>query len=263
MLNTSTPPRKWWLKMVSATDRGTGSHPESNKHSHSDTCGRILNLLTDNPSGNEVARAIALDFLLKFNVTKVRITGVRSDDSLLFLADYGFDPSTTGKSEPAAVWRTRNDEIRHMELDSSHFGFNPEHTCAAAQLKIRGVTVGVLAIYFATPLNPQLSDELASVIADLVGPISLYFFMRPHSPSVHTAGTTRHHEASPSHFTERQLKILKRMSDGFTNHEIASALGFSVSTIRHETMRIFQILSASDRHEAASKALELGILQRI
>ena len=207
--------------MVSATDRGTGSHPESNRHSHSDTCGRILNLLTDNPSGNEVARAIA------------------------------------------AVWRTRNDDIRHVELDSSHFGFNPEHTCAAAQLKIRGVTVGVLAIYFATPLNPQLSEEIAAVIADLVGPISLYFFMRPHSPSVHTAGTTRHHEATSSHFTERQLKILKRMSDGFTNHEIASALGFSVSTIRHETMRIFQILSASDRHEAASKALELGILQRI
>jgi DNA-binding NarL/FixJ family response regulator len=37
-------------------------------------------------------------------------------------------------------------------------------------------------------------------------------------------------------------------------------MGFSVSTIRHETMRIYQALSVSDRIEAAKKALALRLV---
>jgi DNA-binding NarL/FixJ family response regulator len=38
-------------------------------------------------------------------------------------------------------------------------------------------------------------------------------------------------------------------------------MGFSVSTIRHETMRIYQALSASDRKESAKKAIILSLVQ--
>ena len=48
--------------------------------------------------------------------------------------------------------------------------------------------------------------------------------------------------------------------EGKTNHELANELGFSVSTVRHETMRIFESLSVSDRKEAAKKALVLGLI---
>jgi DNA-binding NarL/FixJ family response regulator len=48
--------------------------------------------------------------------------------------------------------------------------------------------------------------------------------------------------------------------EGKTNHELATELGFSVSTIRHETMRIYQALSVSDRKEAAKKALMLSLV---
>jgi DNA-binding NarL/FixJ family response regulator len=50
------------------------------------------------------------------------------------------------------------------------------------------------------------------------------------------------------------------MVEGKTNHELATELGFSVSTVRHETMRIYQALSVSDRKEAAKKALALSII---
>ena len=230
-------------------------------HTHVDVCSRIIALLTDNPSGNEIARAIALDFLLQFNVTKVRISGIRSDDSLIFLGDHGFSPSTTGKTEPASVWRVRDDEIRHVQLDKTFFGFNAERTCAAAQLKIRGVTSGVLAIHFAQPLSAKAAEELADIVASLMGPLALFFFIRANTINIGSSNAPRDEEATSAHFTDRQLKILARMADGHTNHEIASALGFSVSTIRHETMRIFQILGSSDRHEASTKARELGILQ--
>jgi DNA-binding NarL/FixJ family response regulator len=50
------------------------------------------------------------------------------------------------------------------------------------------------------------------------------------------------------------------MVDGKTNPELSAALGYSVSTIRHETMEIFKVLGASDRKEAASMALTEGLL---
>ena len=49
------------------------------------------------------------------------------------------------------------------------------------------------------------------------------------------------------------------MVEGKTNHELAAELGFSVSTVRHETMRIYEALAVSDRKEAANKALLLGL----
>jgi DNA-binding NarL/FixJ family response regulator len=45
------------------------------------------------------------------------------------------------------------------------------------------------------------------------------------------------------------------MIEGKTNHELAEDLGFSVSTIRHETMRIYLLLQVSDRKEAAREAV--------
>ena len=233
---------------------------DPNVHAHREACARITKLLTNNPTGDEIARALAIDFLLAFDVTKVRLSMIRNDDSLLFLGDFGFTPSTTHTFEPSAVWRKRDDEIRRVEIKGMFFGWNPEHTCAAALLKIRGTTTGTLALYFRNPLSDEKIAQLEDILAELVGPLSIFFFIRP---NVNAIASGEQHDAGVEHenFTERQITILKQISRGSTNHEIASALGFSVSTIRHETMRIFQILGASDRHEAALKARQFGILE--
>jgi len=60
--------------------------------------------------------------------------------------------------------------------------------------------------------------------------------------------------------TERQKKILAGMIEAKTNHQLAQELGFSVSTIRHETMEIYQLLGASDRKEAAEIALKENLV---
>jgi hypothetical protein len=43
------------------------------------------------------------------------------------------------------------------------------------------------------------------------------------------------------------------------NRELATELDFSVSTVGHETMRIYQALAVSDRKEAVKQPLVLGI----
>jgi DNA-binding NarL/FixJ family response regulator len=51
------------------------------------------------------------------------------------------------------------------------------------------------------------------------------------------------------------------MVEGKTNHELATDLGFSVSTIRHETMAIFRALGVSDRKEAAKAAQQMELIK--
>jgi DNA-binding NarL/FixJ family response regulator len=67
-------------------------------------------------------------------------------------------------------------------------------------------------------------------------------------------------DAGAGQLSQRQILILRGMVEGKTNHELATELGFSVSTIRHETMRIYQALSVSDRKEAAKKAIMLSLV---
>jgi DNA-binding NarL/FixJ family response regulator len=54
-----------------------------------------------------------------------------------------------------------------------------------------------------------------------------------------------------SELTERQLVILQLISEDRTNTSISELLGYSESTIRQETIKIFAKLQCSGRHEAA------------
>lgn len=60
--------------------------------------------------------------------------------------------------------------------------------------------------------------------------------------------------------TRLQILVSLDFPIGKTNHELATEIDFSVATIRHETMRIYQALSVSNRKEAAKKALMLSLV---
>jgi DNA-binding NarL/FixJ family response regulator len=51
------------------------------------------------------------------------------------------------------------------------------------------------------------------------------------------------------------------MRDQYTNPEIAKELGFSESTIRHETIRIYQILKVSGRKEAINVGIAKNLIK--
>ena len=232
----------------------------SEEFGHTSLSDKILDLLASNPSGDEVAQALALDFLRPFGAIKVRISLFGSDDSLHFLGDYGWNPSKTHTSESSEVWRNRHDEILDAEIADGFFGANPARTAAAALLKIRGITTGTLTMIFHLPLTEIQKRELEEILGEIVKPLALFFLVRPtfghSSPSTHGSSAV----IDIGSFSDRQLKILKAIIEGRTNNVIASNLGFSVSTIRHETMRIFEKLNVSDRQSAAHKAQSLGIM---
>jgi DNA-binding NarL/FixJ family response regulator len=69
--------------------------------------------------------------------------------------------------------------------------------------------------------------------------------------------------AAPSAFaplTDRELEILRKVSDGMTNAEIGYALGISAQTVKNHVTSILRKLAVNDRTQAVVTALRRGWL---
>jgi DNA-binding NarL/FixJ family response regulator len=60
--------------------------------------------------------------------------------------------------------------------------------------------------------------------------------------------------------TTKELEVLRLMSSGFSNQEIAEALFRSTGTIKNQVSNILAKLDTRDRTRAVLKALELGLI---
>jgi DNA-binding NarL/FixJ family response regulator len=109
-------------------------------------------------------------------------------------------------------------------------------------------------------LSPIQLIEVEHMMSELIKPLTIFFFDR--APGANTVASASRDvtRITPQAFTSRQKKILGRLAEGHTNAGIAAELGFSVSTIRHETMKIYDKLAVSDRREAGVKAIALGLI---
>jgi DNA-binding NarL/FixJ family response regulator len=61
--------------------------------------------------------------------------------------------------------------------------------------------------------------------------------------------------------TERELEVLELIVAGFSNAQIASELYITVGTVKTHVCNILNKLSASDRTQAAVRALRTGLVQ--
>ena len=102
----------------------------------------------------------------------------------------------------------------------------------------------------------QITNENFLLIRSYLPTISFYLY--PTLQNQGTTGSISSLQINP--LTSRQRQVLTGFIEGKTNHELAVELGFSISTIRHETMAIFKLLGASDRKEAAKIAQEAALI---
>jgi DNA-binding NarL/FixJ family response regulator len=64
----------------------------------------------------------------------------------------------------------------------------------------------------------------------------------------------------PEPLSERELDILKLVSDGLSNREIGSKLGLSEGTVKNYVTSVLQKIGVRDRTQAALRGRELGII---
>jgi DNA-binding NarL/FixJ family response regulator len=73
-------------------------------------------------------------------------------------------------------------------------------------------------------------------------------------------GTTFEAAELPDRLTRREQEILRLMAGGYSNREIAEALGTAEGTIKNHASSILSKLGVRDRTRAVLKALEMGWL---
>lgn len=75
-----------------------------------------------------------------------------------------------------------------------------------------------------------------------------------------SAGTGFDSSLAPEPLTDREIEVLRLMTGGFSNREIADSLGVAEGTAKNHISNILAKLGVRDRTRAVLKALELGLV---
>ena len=226
---------------------------------------KFVEWLSYHPTTEEISRALATDYLAEFAVRSLRFGRLNSDDSITNLGQHGFPDADEYRNRniPSQEWRSFKSPEMAIISGASKEKWSADSAAYVNTLRDRGVLQGHLIVNFHKPVNDADKHRTAEAIDDLCVPLALYLSFMSRPVGVDLGGVTLPidgRDTANNQLSQRQILILRGMVEGKTNHELAIELGFSVSTVRHETMRIYQALAVSDRKEAAKKALMLSLV---
>jgi DNA-binding CsgD family transcriptional regulator len=226
---------------------------------------KFIEWLSFHPSTEDIARALATEYLSEFSVQGVRFGRLNNDDSIIVLGQFGYADADQYRNRmiPASEWRVVDAPDIKLINAGTQGDFTPDGKMFVSCLRDRGVIQGYLIIEFKNQVADSDKHRTIEAIEDFCVPIALYLSFQNRAITPMASGAVIMNDLRDSgagQLSVRQLSILRGMVEGKTNHELATEMGFSVSTIRHETMRIYQALAVSDRKEAAKKALVLSLI---
>lgn len=165
-------------------------------------------------------------------------------------------PVTDAIRNDQLIWLAEHDDwAREYPELLNYSGDLASQTFIALSVDIHGAPAGALGMMSKEQIHP--TPELISYISAIGGIVALYFSRINHG---RFAQVVRGNEGANGEFlSPRQMRILDLMAQSFTNPQIAKELGFSESTVRQETMRIYQILQVSGRKDAIREARRRNI----
>lgn len=228
---------------------------------------RLLAGLLHLPTLERIARSLVLDYLAIFKPIQATIYRLNQDDSITCLAAYGVDNATVGAVITSSGWRNDSEATSQaMKATMTNaISWSDENRRAVINLYVQSILIGFMVLRFANSV--LYVEEFGDETLEISWYVSLYMTVHALTPRNADDGevvTDRQAKNEGkeriTRLSERQKLVLTGISEGKTNNLIAKELGYSVSTIRHETMRIFEVLSVSNRVEAASYTTTLGLI---
>jgi len=214
----------------------------------------LLDLLTTRPNANELLKTLETDLLAKFKLSNAIIFTLDSHNisKEIYSNNLTLEEKNNGgfNSVLASILPTSN----LASLTDSKLGRSSDDDFLIIPISNGKSLKGFILLELDCA---QLSAENLSLI-EIMGKVCA-FYLLSELPELKQSNSTEK-IASQLQFSARQLQIINGFVEGKTNHELAEDLGFSVSTVRHETMDIFRLLGASDRKEAAKIAQERSIV---
>ena len=221
---------------------------------------RFTTFLTLHPKPVDVLAALGRDFLHSYGVTSVQLFSLLNNNLLELHAEIG----TPNRFTAAQLSQRKLEELENLiatenicrEIALTGCICDPKSTLTVTPFSSGTSLSGFFLVE--SPENQQITKEAKEAVTLYSALSSLYF---THS-KFFSSGQEKEYQSSAQspRMSDRQIQILQGMIDGKTNHELATDLGFSVSTIRHETMAIFRALGVSDRKEAAKAAQQRELI---
>jgi len=210
---------------------------------------RFAALLTRTPTPHDLLNTLMRDFLSNQSVTAIEIQMLAPDGSLLMNTSVGLEIDGDGTKDVTSLSSLISHSNIFADLEASGSIFDPTHCLTVTSVTLDSSIKGFYLFQHAPSFTPdENSSDQVQIFSSLITIyLSSKLILIPLTKTLTSLATAE----QVSKLTARQLLILTGMVEGKTNHELSIDLGFSVSTIRHETMAIYKELGVSDRKEAA------------
>jgi DNA-binding CsgD family transcriptional regulator len=219
---------------------------------------RFATLLTRNPSVDDLLATLKRDFLSEEDVTAIEVQVISTTANLSLRHFIGLPIDGSSQKSLTSLAELLQDKNIHSDLEKSGSIHNSHNHITLTAIALDSAIKGFYLFQHGNRFTA--SEEVAHYIQALSSLMTLYLISKfPRGTTASLLGVEVKTE-SATDLSARQLLILAGMVDGKTNPELSESLGYSVSTIRHETMDIFKILGVSGRKEAAKSALSNGLL---
>ncbi len=212
---------------------------------------RFAAFLNLRPNIDELLSRLSNDFLVHLNPQSLSVAAFISSNKLKLLHKNGHS-----KQDPEVTLQNLQQDFQTDNLVASlldqNLIFHPnDKKSLLAPISNGKVASGLVLCECEKQPDADVTEEAKAIFLLT----SSYLFLK-----VADNGHAPASDFTLNPLTPRQRQILAGFIEGKTNHEMAMELGFSISTIRHETMAIFKILGASDRKEAAKIAQQHSLL---
>lgn len=224
---------------------------------------RVLELIefihTEIPDGNALCQFITLRSLNEIGATHAFIAELKPGGLIIPVYQFGFTeeevaswaissiddhiPTADALKTNSFVWLADNEDWNRDYPALVQHKIPTAETFICWPIHIHGSYMSTIGVVFKNVIIQ--SHELKNYLEILSGLIGLQM-----SSLKRTKLTVDQDSSIWNLLTNRQHKIVAMMAEGMTNNQIAMELGYSQSTIRQDTIKIYEILGVAGRKGA-------------
>lgn len=237
--------------------------------------GLLAQTLLVSPSWDDLARLLVLRIFDGWKCSGLAVFTPVPDGSLSLHSSYGYP---IGQVQGLASVPFQLDSPMHRAMSTDEVVWFPElidvieatGSCPisitgasgliVAPLTRLGIPLMVIVLSFRDelPSNPASGPFVAAVKSLLELHVGQSDARRADGPFAALGdGPSRRSEVSLS---PRQMQVLQLLAQEKTNRSIALDLGYSESTIRQETLRLYRALNVNSRSDAVTAAMTIGLV---
>lgn len=230
---------------------------------------RLAATVGSRPDDDRLLRSVVMDLPAHDRASSALLARTRSDGSLVITSRFG--RIGIADSTPVVAADADSPLVRALAQPAPYVLPTARAFAAvfpdvqdplpigAVRVDTLGRAAAVVVIAFDDEVEPGVVSDHLMVVRDLLALHAAWAW-----PSPLTVPLPRHLHGlpvpAPDELTPRQITVLQHMSAGLPNRVIAQRIGYSESTVRHETMAIYKAFGVGDRRTAALVGRTRGLI---